>query len=190
MKISKKSFTFNEEDDFVLNNDKGFTLVETLVTIVIMSIVIATVFYLFTFTSVQYRNQQTKTYQMLIATSIEEFIKSELRYAINISDSTEQTGYEYLECKNDTLFTNNNVQIFSDTFSSGQYVDVKFNRINDYSLGVAINISNNSGIETKYDIVCKLLNMELYNETLPVINDSTKLVYKYIEKSTTEDSID
>lgn len=164
-----------------MKNNRGFTIIEMIVTIAIMSIVLLTVLQIFVFTSKQYAVQQTRSYQMLLSDSIEEITKEKVRYATDVQVSGAViSGYNSIVNIDDDFYMDGSV-FFGDDNAFGQKIEVEFHVVDDYSLGVDLRIYSGTGddtIETINNFVCKLVNMELKSKELVDTGRSVRVSYE------------
>lgn len=164
-------------------NNKGMSLIEALVSLVLTFVVIMGVLQVSLYTTKLYHSQRIQSEQFLILENVEELITSKIRYAQNVyigsSLDVSIIGFsgDMLHCNNvGTLYfkraMDTNLSAVSG-IESGQFynVEVVFDKHSDDVLKAHIKVSDENSNSTENTIYCNILNFEI---TGKVLNDPTE----------------
>ncbi|MFI3324804.1 MAG: prepilin-type N-terminal cleavage/methylation domain-containing protein [Clostridia bacterium] len=161
----------------IINNKKGFTLVEIVVALAITMIIMwGAVNIFFSFYN-YYCDAQVQTQQQTLVDNIADILSEEMRYSTSvvIDEETEYsnyTGYNYIYSENGCIYRNGTLLL--DVSESAQEIALEFDYVTttSYSINVTLTVTstNNFGGTTTENFSIKMINMEL--KEVPI--DKTK----------------
>lgn len=155
-------------------NNRGVTLVEMIVSMLIALLVTVAVLQFFLFATKLYREQQIQNEQLTIIEGVEEMITTYLRYAdtaaVSGSGGTAPSGWLSLYTENGGLFHSSNpsVPLAGGDLGLGQMVEVVFRPDGDDVLMATIRVYDSDGHESTQTIHCRLLNLTINGNTITV----------------------
>lgn len=146
-----------------MNNNRGVTLVELMVSILLATIFTLAVIQLFVFSLNQQQKQQIQNEQLILIEGVEDILTAQLRYADSAYISSAGSGAAGLS----SFYSQNGGFYHSDSATAlaggatglGQSVEVLFSPVSDSVISATIRVYDDNGNQSSQTIRCRLLNL-------------------------------